>query len=197
MVGILGFLLSLTRSLGVLMVLPVLYEYLYNIKFYLKALRWNVLWLLLFPAGFILYVFFIFQLTGDIKLYLDIQTIGWGHNLSNPLTVLWNGLVSADIFQFVPSVLTILAVTLSLFVLRKQNFSYILIILLLVFLPLASGPVALNSLLRYLAVIFPLYIGLAFLSEKYKWSYNILIVICSLLAGFTMVFWANGFHLIV
>jgi len=53
--GLCGLLASLTRSAGILLVIPFAYEYLRQRQFQLKAIRWNVLAGGLIPCGVALY----------------------------------------------------------------------------------------------------------------------------------------------
>ena len=79
--GVLGFLLSLTRSIGVFMVVPLLIEYLRVKKFNprtisiheLKKIDRNILFLLLLPAGLTVFSVYNYYLTGDFFGFATIR----------------------------------------------------------------------------------------------------------------------------
>lgn len=83
LVGILGFALSLTRSVGVFIILPVLYEYLKS-----KSLDRDIFYLLLIPLGLILFMIYNYYLTGDFLAFVHIQS-AWGRHLANPLKTIY------------------------------------------------------------------------------------------------------------
>jgi len=194
--SVFGFLLTLTRPLGILVFIPVVYEYLKDKEFRYKNIDYKALYLFLFPLALILFLSYVNYLTGDYLNYYIIQSSGWGHILSNPILVLFSSLISKDIFQFVNVLIILFFLGVFLFRIHKIRISYTLIAVLLFIFPLLTGPVAINSILRYLLPIFPIYIILSLLSKN-RITSDLLIIILALLQGFLMVFWTNGLHLIV
>jgi hypothetical protein len=83
-VGLLGFLLALTRGPGFLAVVPLLWVYLEQRGFSLRRMRPDVLWLALLPATVGTFMLFNWDLTGDPLAFARIQLTGWGHHLQNP-----------------------------------------------------------------------------------------------------------------
>lgn len=195
LVGVLGFLLSLTRSIGVFVVLPLLYGYLKSKEFKVRMVGKDVLYLLLFPLGLGLFCWYNYTLTGDWLAFVHVQQSGWLHVLSNPLSVVGQGLYTKDIFRLLNSLFLVLVVAMLVVNYKKLKVTDLILSGLFIVLPLTSGVVSLNSILRYLLPIFPLYILLAkVVDKKYE---QIVMAAMLLLQGFMMVFWVNGFHLIV
>ncbi len=195
-VGILGFLSVLTRSVGILIILPLLYEYLRTKNFKFRNIKIDITSLLLIPAGLFVFSVYNYFLTGDFLAFIHIQQTGWAHILSNPFKILLGTLFTNDIFHSVNGILTIISVLILSVYYKKIGFSYWLLAILLIFFPLTSGAVSLNSMLRYLVVIFPLFVLFAKLSQK-RYLDQIITIFLALLQGFLMVFWSNGFNLVV
>lgn len=207
--GLSAFLISLSRPLGSLVLLPLIWEYAYQRGFKLKNIDRGALAFLGYFLGIGLFFAYLQYLTGNFTNYFLVQQTGWGHVLSNPLAVLWTGCLSPDIFRFVNAWLLVGLLAVVLVNLRRLPISYIILSIILVIFPLSTGLVALNSSLRYALPIFPLTIALALLpslsfkknakpnSDTTRNREEILIIILALLQGFLMVFWTNGLHLIV
>ncbi|MSR85022.1 hypothetical protein EXS71_01105 [Candidatus Uhrbacteria bacterium] len=192
LVGLFGFFLALTRSLGVLAILPLLIVYLQSITWQIKKIYLNVLWLLLIPAGLGFFIYYNYRLTGDALAFAHIQT-AWGRTLVNPFTLLMHNLLSGDIvalFSANFSLLTILFLTVFY---RKIGFAYWLLGMYSIFVPLSTG---LQSMPRYVLIIFPLFILLAKLTQRPRVDQLVTIAL-TLIQGFLMVFWSNGFTLII
>jgi len=192
-------LLGLTRPFGILIFPILLLMYFINKSFNIKKIKADIFYIFISPLGFIAFLFYIHHLTGNFLNYLQIQYQGWGHVLSNPFIILANGLFTKDIFQFINISIFLFFFSLSVFSFKSKKLKgvYFIIIFLFSFLPLFSGMPSINSLLRYLLPIFPLYIVLASLSTKHKIIDQALSMILLLLQGFLMVFWVLKLHLIV
>ncbi len=81
--GLVGCLAALTRSSGLLLVLPFVYEYLRQHTFRLKALRFDVVSVLLIPLGTGLFAFYCNQLFHDPLIFSRVQK-AWGRELHAP-----------------------------------------------------------------------------------------------------------------
>jgi Gpi18-like mannosyltransferase len=102
--GLFGFLASLTRSAGLLLILPFCYEYLRQhndntrtsfqrvkkILYILKAIRFDVLGGILIPAGLVLFALYCYIQFHDPLSFSHAQTI-WHRQLQPP----WYGIVSS------------------------------------------------------------------------------------------------------
>ena len=89
--------------------------------------------------------------------------------------------------------MTLLAIALLVAGSRKLGLAYGVLSLFFIAVPLATG---LNSMPRFLLAVFPVPILLARLGERRRVD-EVLTASLALLQGFLMVFWANGFKLVV
>jgi hypothetical protein len=83
--GLLGALAAATRNLGVLLLMPLLLEWVrHRREFGLRGLAW----VSLVPAGLLAYAAFLQARFGDPLLFARQQSEYWGRELTNPLTTL-------------------------------------------------------------------------------------------------------------
>lgn len=200
LVGITGFLLSLTRSIGVLVVLPLLYEGLMpllkenkDIKSF-KNSRDKILplfYLSLIPLGTISFMIFNYYLTGDFIAFAHAQVM-WQRYLANPLEILVNG-YHESIYTAFEAAFTTISIFIFILFYRKIRFSYWLFGMYSIFTPLSTG---IQSMPRYILVIFPIYILFADITKN-RISEDLVTLSFALLQGFLMVFWTNGFNLVI
>jgi hypothetical protein len=89
--GILGALAAATRNLGVLVLVPLGYEWLHNRREY----GWRgALWVGIVPAGLLGYIVFLWARFGDPLITMHQQRDYWYREPTNPLTTLtgaWSG----------------------------------------------------------------------------------------------------------
>ncbi len=195
--GISGLFLSATRSLGVLIIIPLFYEYLEGKKFKIKNIRKDALWLLLIPLGLIIFAVYNYYKTGDFLAFMHAQQ-AWGRHLVNPITQLTTGIVNADLNIRFASYFIIICLLLLIVFYKKIRVSYLILGLYSILVPMS---ITTNSILyanvpRYILAAFPLFIIFAKVSEKYHVDQMITIFL-TLIQGMLMVFWANGFHIII
>ncbi|MCQ1536903.1 hypothetical protein FTO70_14725 [Methanosarcina sp. KYL-1] len=208
--GGLGFFLALTRSLGVLIVLPLLYEGLQplfskgvslkNLKSLTNLISFRndlipilsrLSYLLLIPLGLAVFMAYNYYLTGDFLAFAHAQA-AWGRHFGSPLLTLLDAFDSNINSKFEA---VFAAVSLSVFLLfyNRIRVSYWIFGIYSMLVPLFTG---IMSMPRFILVIFPIYILLADLTEK-RVSEEIAILSLALLQGCLMVFWSNGFNLII
>ena len=101
-----------------------------------------------------------------------------------------NGAVPLELFQVA---LTLAVIALLVAGARRLGLAYCVVSLFFILVPLATG---LNSMPRFLLAVFPVPILLARMGQRRK-ADTVLTASLALLQGFLMVFWANGFKLIV
>ena len=82
----LGGLLSATRSVGVLVLLPFLWFQLEDAGFRLRAMWKQLGWLLLVPTGFFAYAWYLWHVTGDVGAVVIAQR-AWHREFSSPLAL--------------------------------------------------------------------------------------------------------------
>ena len=200
-VGVAGFFLTLTRSIGLLVLLPLLVEYLAARRFRLRQIRSDILWLGLLPLGMGVFMAYTWHLTGDWLAFYHVQA-AWGHRLVNPLGVILQGLTTTTPTPtlFVRFPLGLVAVLLILTVLfcRRLPASWTILSLLLIVLPLLSNEpsyIFSGNYPRYAAVAFPVYIVLAKITSN-RLVDAALMTASVLLLGFMMSFWCCGSMLV-
>jgi len=195
--GILGFLLSLTRSLGVFAFLPVVYEYGRSIQWNVRRVRGDVAYLLLIPFGFMLFVGYETFLTGDVLAYVHTQEqwAGGTASLKNPLAMLVYGVTLGDVRADLGIFFDLIALMYLCVYYRKIGFAYWLVGVYSIVLPLAGPWSNLFSLLRYLSVVFPLYLIFARTRSKSPQQDQVTTIILAVFQGALMVFWTVGANL--
>ena len=187
LVGALGFGLSLTRSTGVIIILPMLYEYLKS-----KPINKDILFMLLIPTGSSFWMAYNYLITGDPLAFIHVQA-AWGRTLVNPLSVIYGGLTSPEVTPHFLAIFTIVSLALMIVFTKRIRPSYWFFGMCVLLIPLFTG---LDSMPRYILGVFPLFIVLANMAKERQVD-DVLTIFLALLQGFLMVFWANGFNLIV
>ncbi|MEV0154948.1 hypothetical protein AB0H57_14545 [Micromonospora sp. NPDC050686] len=167
LVGIVGYFLALSRSVGFLVVLPlalVLVNQLgrprdaRGLARYLRT-GWP---LALVPAGWLTFMAFCRWQSGDWFAYQHTQERGWGIRLQDPFWVAWHGLTgghAADALRVGGAVAVLLVAAVGLR--RRAELPYLLYTVIVVLVPLSMGPPVYKSLLRYLLAAFPVALVLA------------------------------------
>lgn len=198
--GLFGFFTALTRSTGILLVLPYLYELWVAREGLLsnhRKLLPSLLPLLLIPSGLVLYSFYCWLLTGDPLSFVTAQRyFSWP----------WQGLVEAFWNQpfgtfYQVNVLLNLSATLGFIALtilgwRKLRTSYSLWNIVLLLSVLLSASVtqheALASNQRVVLELFPAFMTLGFLSiDSPKLHQALQLLFLALLATLSLLFVMN------
>ncbi len=209
--GIFGFLASLTRNMGVLLMVPAIIEYVVSVngikskksidfKSALKRLRWQWVYILLIPSGTLIYIIINKSVTGDWFAFIEYQKDHWSQNFGliwenmkmlfvNALTweprdrlVLWG----SQIVVFWALVVIILLYS------KKLRCSYLVYAGVSIFF--AYSPTWLLSGPRYLSVVFPIYIVLALASRKKTADFTISLLCILFLVLFVLAF-TRGYNL--
>lgn len=194
-----GFFLALTRTLGVLIVIPILYEILKVNNFKIKNIKPEVVYLILIPLGLILFSIYNYYLTGDFLAFKNIQSAsGWDRHISNPVAILLNAIQHGFIDQINIRIIVELSITIISLVclglwVKKIKLSFLLFAFYSIMIPLSTS---LDSMPRYILPVFPLYIILAKLSKN-RFVDQTITIVMSLIQGVLMVFWSYGMAIIV
>jgi Gpi18-like mannosyltransferase len=191
--GLCGFLACLTRSTGILFVLPFLYEYLQQHHFKLRAIRFNILAIGLIPAGIITFAIYCYLQFHNPLLFLQAQA-HWGRFLRPP----WYGIEGAILslfnskaifsFLFLRNMLDLIPVFFVLTILvlsflgpwrfSRLQWSYgifaIAVFLFSVSFPMDHFTIPLAATTRYLLAIFPAFIIIAAIGKNR--SFNLLYI---------------------
>ncbi|MCX6784480.1 MAG: hypothetical protein NTV81_00900 [Candidatus Komeilibacteria bacterium] len=195
LVGILGFFLALTRSVGIVTILPLLLIYFAQRNYSWKKLDWRLIWLLLIPLGLLIFMAFNEWLTGSWLAFVTIQQ-AWHHFAANPAITLYRGLFSGNHYWVFNSAFTIIILALVLGFWKKITTPYVWLSLFFIIIPLASSVTSLNSMSRYLAVIFPIFwlLGSPTWPKWLRWG---LAVVCGALQLYLMAGWTrSGFFVV-
>ena len=216
--GFMGCLAALTRSAGVLLVIPYLWEWWCsrnkNKPFF--SLQWiaHLVPLLLVPFGVILYMIYCNYLTHDPLVFMNVQ-IHWNRQTTLPWIGIWNTLQSlftgTVVNNFNPSnlayapfasffqihMLIDLTATLSFIVLAVIGWrilpkTYTLLVAVLLLLTLTSPSLSgdpLTSNMRFVLELTPAFITLAILGKKHpRLHQGLIVAFPMLLALFTLLF---------
>lgn len=198
-VGGLGFLVALSRQPGVLVAIPLAWIYLEQVRATrgsIWRLRPDVLALGFIPAGLGVFMWFCWRLTGDPLAYADIGVTAWGNELRNPFSYLWQSYSSPAMHISVPAWYMTGALVLAVALLRRLSVPYALFVLISLFVPLTYGGPAAGTL-RYTAVIFPLYIGLARVTRDRAAIDQAIVVGFALLQAFFITLWVNNSPVVI
>ena len=190
--GLVSSFTTLTRPMGIFVAIPLIFEYLEHRKFKIKSIRLDILAFGLPVISMFLFVYYIYGLTKDWLALLNVQ-VGWGRiGLYNPLLVLWGGLHASEFNIVFSAIFTVLAIILLVVGYKKLKLSYTLYSVILLSIPLLTS---VESMPRYILVIFPIFIILGLISCSRKID-----VFLSVLLGITqivlMIFWTTGFDLV-
>jgi hypothetical protein len=170
--GICGALASATRLAGVFLLAPlgVLYWQAYKTsagreKRFTQSIRANVAALLLVPLGLFAFMFYLKSITGDAFAFAHIQ-VAWGHSagffwrplltyLRDPLQVSagWD-------FRLLNFGAAVTALVCCVVLMKRREWALGLYSLVSIVVPMSYQPL-LQSLARYVMVIFPVFIVLA------------------------------------
>jgi len=189
--------LSATRSSGVLMALPVLYEYALpnGLRGGLRSPLFSrtVAVFALLPSGLAAYMAFLWYRFGDPLLFMKAQG-GWGRRLS----WVWETFATVGQhemfyrFLFIGSACFLLLACIMMCVLRMRG-SYILysVVSWLFFVSFFY----LEGIMRFVGVVFPMYIALAIVSRRRPMLYTALLAAFAMLMAVSAVMFANGYWL--
>jgi Mannosyltransferase (PIG-V) len=207
--GMFGFLAGLTRSVGLLLLVPFFYEYLRQHDFKLRTIRFDFISCISIPAGlgiFTLYCYFQFH---DLLAFSHSQAV-WHHELHGP----WHGLIDSFLAIFQHAILSFdsmhnvidLSAALLMLILvclcfvgpwkfSQDYWAYALyatiIYLFSLLFPLAGGfPLA--SVPRYMLEIFPAFIVLAAIGKKQQFNLYYLTLSGAILSFMLLQFLTGG-----
>jgi hypothetical protein len=161
----------------------------------MRALRWDVLFLLLIPLGLAVFLVFSYQLTGDWFSYFTIQQQGWGHYLRNPFSLLWEAF-HKNAYTIVQAAFAVVGVALLVVGWKQVRFSYWFYGLYSILVPLAGLGKVVEGMPRYVLVAFPIFIVLASWARNRQLDTSMTILF-ALLQGCFMVFWTLASYLMV
>ena len=194
--GLLGAAATLARPHGILLVVPLGFEYLAQSRFQPRRPRPALLWLALLPAVFAGWIVYLSKRTGDPLSFLRAQT-AWGRSLTTPWQTLENffsGPVELGSQFHSPLDLGFTLVFLVLVVAAwwLVRPSYALFANTFFLLLVSAG--ILMSLMRLGLVLFPAFIVLGVAGQRYAFIDRAYFVTALALAIVLMVLFAAGYR---
>lgn len=154
--------------------------------FFNKAFIYSILPFILAPITMLFYCLYQFKMTGDYFAFNSAQE-GWGKENMYPWQALFR---HGDFVNQFESIFTCVVLFFFGFFFKKYRFSYILLILFTILIPLSKGSVI--SMPRYISILFPIFFMVGEKIFNYKYKYFIvgsffILQLCNL------YFWLN-FH---
>jgi hypothetical protein len=196
--GFLGFLASLTRIAGLLLLPVLVVEYFHQKEWKIKTADLKVLWAILPAFGFLAYLIINFQVTGNFFTFLEVERVHWHQNI-DPLGGLHGAVGWFGINVFPDSItLGYAQVAFAAFGLlmvlagykAKLRPSYQIYLLLTWMLSVSTG--LWISVPRYVLIMFPIFIMFARYSHRKTVTIAITAFSSAALCYFTLLF-AAGF----
>ena len=167
LVAILGMLAAVTRNLGVFLVFPVLiiaiqhYGIQSFVRFKTPALKvLAAIWVI--PIGFFGFMTYMYFHVGDALAFGHIQ-IAWGRQLTNPFHWIIFGFETGGPKLYL-TIMALLAFALNIYLVVRKYYAEALFMFICLILPLSSS---LNAMPRYAFGLYPTFLGLALLVERY------------------------------
>lgn len=183
--------LSLTRPLGVLISVPLVWMYLEAAEWKLNRIKANVLWFLLIPVGLLSFSLYAYHLSGDFLAPMHAQK-AWQKVFAMPWQTVLHPVGGTPYMMRIDQALTIVFLAGVLLSLRKlPSASYGIYSLLLVLPPLTSGTLVSTS--RYYVVVFPVFIVLALAGRRAELDQAFKVIFLSLqiilMAAWSQFYW--------
>jgi len=192
--GILGALATLTRPTGILLVIPLAWIYGEAIKWKLREMRWNIMWLAGLPLAYLGFTFSLYPITGDWLAPLHVQA-AWFARFTAPWVTFFSSEGGAGPYITRVDQLAVLgAFALAVIALIKLPSKALgFYILLAIAGTFAKG--LMHSASRFVSVAFPIYITLAILGKNQTFDRLVLIGFAAtqalLMAVWTRFYWVG------
>ncbi|MFH1181277.1 MAG: mannosyltransferase family protein [bacterium] len=185
--GIFGFFASLTRVTGILLFIPLIWEYFKNFKFH-QPFNENFLSIFLVPLGTLGFFLFHYFKFGDFFLFLKVE--GWwgrAFSLNKDHFLLLTNPAAANLFTDL--LFVIFAIIATYFVFKKLRTSYGLYMSTTLLVALGTG--TFMSIGRYLLVLFPIFILIALVkNQRQQLAY---IFFSTLLLAMNIILFVNNY----
>ena len=189
--GLCAFFLSLTRSVGVFVFLPLLIEYLSQKNYRIKNIKADILFLLFIPAGASLFLIQNYFSTGDPFYFF--HNPHWQYKPLNPFYNLIEGMVNPYFTFRFESIYCLIVIIFCFISFKTVPLSFNVINFYSLFIPLSYGVI---SMPRMSLVSFPIFIQLAFAAQKLNARTSIIIIL-AMFQIYLAVCWFLGFGNVV
>lgn len=206
--GLLGLLAALTRSAGILLVIPYLVE-LWMTRESITASRQNILFrilpILLIPLGTALYAIYCWHISGNPLDFVAVQS-HWGRHTTWPWQGIWQSLTQIfwyqpfgsfnEVHNLLDLSATLAFIALAIVGKNKLRASYSvwmgLVLLYMILSPAIAAPDPLESNQRFVLEMFPAFITLSMLGVKHpRFHQAIMLAFPTLLATLSILFIMN------
>lgn len=211
--GLFGFFACLTRSTGILLLLPFSYEYLRQHQFQIRQLRFSSISAILIPAGIGLFALYCWKTFGD-PFSFSHQESTWERTLMPP----WSGILESihivsahrhsglsnfyilrNLTDLLPDLFILLLVILGCvgpWRFSRDSWSYLfyaipLYVMFNLYPKGGTGMMPLESVGRYMLEIFPAFIILALLGKS-RWLHLSYICVASSVGYFLLTQFLTG-----
>lgn len=187
LVGVLGFCAALTRPVGFMLVVPLLYAYLQQRGFKLKAIKADILSVLGIPLGTAAYGIYCYLTKGDALAYMHAQFTITGPLGREPISIL-HAMASAlhgSVQEMVWLSFILVSFVLLVVFVRRFTVSHWLLCASLLVLPLTTSIAGTG---RYTLVLFPFFMLFADLSKNDAVD-TLLTISFALIQGCLIIFW--------
>lgn len=192
LVGIFGILASLTRPTGLIVFLPLLWEYLSAANFKLSSLfSIKSLPLYLIPQGFFLFSFYHYLAFNDFWLFFTNEKI-WGRSITIKLGYFELNNAAAVTNFTLDIFFVIFALIILYYIFKRLRSSYAIYLTVSLFFILSSGTP--SSIGRYVLILFPIYIFAASIKNvyiHYTWIISSVLLMGMYITLFVNRYWAG------
>ncbi len=185
--SIFGMAAALTRVTGVLLVLPLLIEYITAVKLEKKKFGLDLFALGLIPLGLLAFFAYHWLAFGSPTIFFDVQST-WGRGFELESKHFLTQTLPATMNLWLDVFFTVFAVVATWFVWKRLRPSYAVYMFLGFMIPILTG--TLMSVGRYLVVLFPIFLLAAGIKNKIVRQTWIIISIL-LFALYTILFAVN------
>ena len=206
--GLCGLFASMARPNGILLLLPFCFEYLRQIHFNWRNVRWNILSVLLVPTGLLLFALFCYQRYGDALAFAHAQSFWnrvWTWPWMGPYLALHKALVPFSLtalcmltLDLVPNLLALVLIACTFLhrnKLGERHWTYVLYAIALWLFSACSitGYKPLLGAGRNMLAILPLYLILGVLAERSRWFRMLYFPLSGALCLFWLILFLTGY----
>ncbi|MFA4820544.1 MAG: glycosyltransferase family 39 protein, partial [Candidatus Aenigmatarchaeota archaeon] len=181
-VGIFGFLVSLSRMQGALLLIPVAYMYMRTVDFKLSKISRKALYLLGIPVGLATFMFYEYLITGDPLIQFK-SAVMFGKQLSLPWTgfefslraIFMDTTLINVAYHVYTLLITVAFIVLAYVSYKKLKHEYTIYYVLSLLIIIVSSN--LFGATRYFLMAFPAFMALSLVDDKNKFlKYGIIVV---------------------
>ena len=189
--SVFGFLSSLTKSIGVLIIIPVLISYFLDKYKNKKKLDYKILYFILILVAPMLFMLYIHHISGNPLYSFVVEKNSWNHGFVNPVSYLLEYIFHSNLVMAYFGVLVLSEIILVIFKARRIGLMLTVYSLIFLITPLFSGGETILALPRFSSTAFPVYIALA-LSIKSKVKLTIVLTFLFSMQITSMFLWNIG-----